>query len=190
MLSGMWIGVTPIHGCQKDVCLKEIGFRARNMITILGSIVYIIGGGGLYDQLMSTTIFTLTMNRILIWAIKMMRKDRCGFANHLISCLSHVSFPKRSRLETEKLTIQDPSTLHHNLSLWIWTLVWHWQLLCVPCVVVSRICLEGDTSPQNQFLKLPCHCIGSSAHVHMLCFLRWFGVRSSTQNQHTCEVCL
>ena len=32
------------NGHQKDMCLKEIGLRAQNMLTILGSIVNIIGG--------------------------------------------------------------------------------------------------------------------------------------------------
>ena len=35
------------NGYIKDVCLKEIGLHAQNMIiTILSSIVDIIGGGG------------------------------------------------------------------------------------------------------------------------------------------------
>ena len=32
------------NGDQKDMCLKEIGLHAQNMITILGSIVNISGG--------------------------------------------------------------------------------------------------------------------------------------------------
>ena len=30
---------------QKDMCLKEIGLQAQNMLTILGSIANMIGGG-------------------------------------------------------------------------------------------------------------------------------------------------
>jgi hypothetical protein len=40
-----------------DTCLKEIGLRAKNMITILGSIVNIIGVTYLYDHLTSKRIF-------------------------------------------------------------------------------------------------------------------------------------
>ena len=29
---------------QKDMCLKDIGLHAQNMITILGSMINIIGG--------------------------------------------------------------------------------------------------------------------------------------------------
>ena len=35
---------------QKDLCLEEIRLHAQNMITILGSIVYKIGGGGAYEH--------------------------------------------------------------------------------------------------------------------------------------------
>ena len=35
------------------MCLREIGLHAQNMLTILGSVVNMIGGG-LYDHLMST----------------------------------------------------------------------------------------------------------------------------------------
>ena len=43
-LSGMWSGVTP-RTDAKDVCLKEIvGLCAKKKITILGSIVNILGG--------------------------------------------------------------------------------------------------------------------------------------------------
>ena len=42
------------------------------MITILGSIVNIVGG--VYDHLMSMRIFTLVMNEIFIRAVKFLRK--------------------------------------------------------------------------------------------------------------------
>ena len=32
------------NGHKKDVCFKKIGVRAQNLLTGLGSIVYIIGG--------------------------------------------------------------------------------------------------------------------------------------------------
>ena len=48
------------------MCLEEIGLHAQNMITILGSIVYIVGTWeDMYDRFMSTTVFTLTMNKII-----------------------------------------------------------------------------------------------------------------------------
>ena len=48
----MWFGVTPIYGCQGVVCVKEIGLCAQNMTTMLGLVVYIIGGGrGLYNTI-------------------------------------------------------------------------------------------------------------------------------------------
>ena len=51
------------NGHKKYMYLKEIGLRAQYMMTILGSIVNIIGRGNLYDHLMSTRIFTLIMNK-------------------------------------------------------------------------------------------------------------------------------
>ena len=35
-------------GYQKDMCLKGIRLRSQNMITILGPIVNVLGGGGTY----------------------------------------------------------------------------------------------------------------------------------------------
>ena len=43
----VWCGFK--NGYYKHVFLKEIGLLAQNMITILGSVVSIIGGGGLHD---------------------------------------------------------------------------------------------------------------------------------------------
>ena len=62
------------NGFQKDICLKEIGLCAQNMLTFLGSIVNIIDGD-LYDHLyMSMKIFTLIMDKIFIRALKSIRK--------------------------------------------------------------------------------------------------------------------
>ena len=44
---------------------KEIGLRAQNLLTILGSVVNIIGGDQ-YDHLMISIIFTLITNKIFI----------------------------------------------------------------------------------------------------------------------------
>ena len=46
---------------EKNLWWKEVGLNAPNVITILGSIVNIIGRGGLHDHLMRTRIFTLMM---------------------------------------------------------------------------------------------------------------------------------
>ena len=56
---------------QKDTCLKEIGLHAQNMITIVASIIDLLGGN-LYDHSMSTRIFTLILNKIYVWAPKIM----------------------------------------------------------------------------------------------------------------------
>ena len=52
------------NGHQKDMCLKEIELCVQNMLTIIGSIIDMIGG--LYDHLMSKRMFTLIMNKIFI----------------------------------------------------------------------------------------------------------------------------
>jgi hypothetical protein len=49
------------------MCLKEIGLRAQNMVTILNSIINI--NGGLYDYLKSTRISIPIRNKIFIWAL-------------------------------------------------------------------------------------------------------------------------
>ena len=55
------------NGYQKGiVCFKEIGLRAQNMIIIIGSNINIIGGQGVYDQVMSVRVFTLIMGMIFI----------------------------------------------------------------------------------------------------------------------------
>ena len=41
-VSGTWLGVAPRTDTKKT-CLKEIGLHAQNMISILGSIVSMIG---------------------------------------------------------------------------------------------------------------------------------------------------
>ena len=55
---------------DQNIWLKEITLRAQNMLIILGSIINMSlfiywgrgGGRGLFDHLLATTIFTLTMN--------------------------------------------------------------------------------------------------------------------------------
>ena len=57
---------------EKDICLKEIGLHAQNMITILSLSQH--DWGDLYDHLLSTKIFTLIIYKIIIGAPKIMRK--------------------------------------------------------------------------------------------------------------------
>ena len=71
-LIGTWFNVTPFF--LNDICLKEIGQRAQDTITILGSIINIVTWETLYDHLMSTRIFTLILIKIFMWAPKTMRK--------------------------------------------------------------------------------------------------------------------
>lgn len=53
------LGVRSKDGCQKDVCLKEIGLRAENVMTVLSSMINMIRGWGkdLYDCVMSMRSF-------------------------------------------------------------------------------------------------------------------------------------
>ena len=39
----MWLGVDP-RADTKKMCLKDTGLRAQNILTILGSIVNMVGG--------------------------------------------------------------------------------------------------------------------------------------------------
>ena len=88
------------HKYQKDICLKEAGLRAHNMITVLNSIINInfFGGGYTYDHLISTRIFTSIMNKTFIWALKIMKK--VAMALIWICSPSHTnrmfSYPPRS----------------------------------------------------------------------------------------------
>ena len=63
----MQLGVI-LRAYPKDMCFKEIRLHAQNMLTILGLLFNIIGGGGrgLCDHLISSRIFTLMMNMIFI----------------------------------------------------------------------------------------------------------------------------
>jgi hypothetical protein len=63
----MWLGVPPRNGYQKDMPSKEIGLHAQNIITILGSIINIIGWK-VYDHLMSTEMLNLINNKMFICA--------------------------------------------------------------------------------------------------------------------------
>ena len=67
---------------------KKIGLGVQNMLTILSSIVKMIGGH--YDHLTSTRIHNLIMNKIFMWALKLIRKSQrtwFGFANHVTNCM-------------------------------------------------------------------------------------------------------
>ena len=72
-------------GHRKDTCLIEIGLRAQNMLTILGSMVNMIEAD-LHDHLMDTRTFTLKYIRCSYELQKLRGKWLCpqfGFANHL-----------------------------------------------------------------------------------------------------------
>lgn len=43
-MGGMWLGAGLKMDTKKSMCLKEIGLHAQNMLTILSSIVNMIGG--------------------------------------------------------------------------------------------------------------------------------------------------
>ena len=81
---------------KRHVCFqKEIGLRAENIISILGSHDQRYWGN-LYDRVVSTKIFTLIMNKIEVFirGPKAMREvtmglNRFGFTKHhvvLIAC--------------------------------------------------------------------------------------------------------
>ena len=61
------------NGYQKGIIrLKELGLHAQNHNhSMLKSQQ---NWGDLYDHLMSTTLFTLVMNKVIRWALNMMRK--------------------------------------------------------------------------------------------------------------------
>ena len=50
------------------MCLKETNLRPHNMMTILGSIIHIIGGGGgsLFVHLIWIRMVTLIMTKVFI----------------------------------------------------------------------------------------------------------------------------
>ena len=66
-----------INKYQKQLCSNKSELRPHNIKTILGSIVKIIGGGDLYDHLMSKRILALIMNMIIEWATIFF--EECGF---------------------------------------------------------------------------------------------------------------
>ena len=43
-MSALWLGVDLTTTTKKTMCLKEIGLCAHNTLTILGSIVSMVGG--------------------------------------------------------------------------------------------------------------------------------------------------
>ena len=79
-------------GHQKDMCLTEIGLHVQDLLTTLSSMISIIGGGDMYDHLMSTKTLPFLMNKVFRRASKFMKqmaRAQVGFANHLtqIVCL-------------------------------------------------------------------------------------------------------
>ena len=76
-----------------DMCLKEIGLWAQNWLTTLGSNSQ-QNWGDLYDHVMNSRIFTLTMNKIFIWAPRIMRKMATDMIQNCQSsrtnCVEHI----------------------------------------------------------------------------------------------------
>ena len=88
-LIAIWLGVDLRTDNNKNVFERD-STTCSNMLTILGSI-FNINWKDLYDHLMNTGTFTLIMNKIFIWAPKLMNKSlqaSFGFASHLtlIAC--------------------------------------------------------------------------------------------------------
>ena len=93
-LSGVWVRCGFKNGHQRGMCLKEIGLCAQNLLSILRSIVSIIIGGDLYDRFRRKKSLTLMMNKISIWAPKIIRENGYswfGFASHLILIMCLIS---------------------------------------------------------------------------------------------------
>jgi hypothetical protein len=80
-------------------CLQGIKLCAQNMITIIGSIINIIKGGGSYDHRRSMKIFHLTIE----WDIHLSFEDHTGSGYDLnmklitILYTLCVSYPRKSR---------------------------------------------------------------------------------------------
>ena len=63
----MWLGVSPRTDTKKTFVLKEIiVLSAQNMITMLTSLVHIIGETCLHDHLLSMRVFMLIMRKTAI----------------------------------------------------------------------------------------------------------------------------
>lgn len=71
-LNGLWFRSRCKNTHQKDFCLKEIGQCAQNVVSVLASIVNIIGGTYV-TILITLRIFTLTLNKTFIQALKITR---------------------------------------------------------------------------------------------------------------------
>ena len=89
-LSGVWSDVDLRTDTKKTCVLIEIGLHALSMLTILNSMVNVVGGD-IYDQFLRERIFTLIMSKIFTWAPKIMRKMAMGTIwICLLSCTSFV----------------------------------------------------------------------------------------------------
>ena len=70
----MWLGVDLRIVTNKTCLLKEIELHAHNMITISGSMINKFEEG-MYDHLMSTSIFILQRKKIFMWALELKATD-------------------------------------------------------------------------------------------------------------------
>jgi hypothetical protein len=60
---------------QNNMCLQDVGLHFLNMVTIIGSIVNILGSGegDVYDHLVSQRLIIVTLKWIVIQTLKIMR---------------------------------------------------------------------------------------------------------------------
>ena len=84
------------------VCLKEIGLHDQIMLTILGSVVNIIGGS-LYDHLMNKRIFTFINELQIFWGKRLWARFR--FANHFAVIVYFIFYKKRVQRDSGPLTL-------------------------------------------------------------------------------------
>ena len=77
-LSGVWVWIQE-QWSKSIIYFKEIGPHAQNMLTILGSIIHIFGGGETYMKIWwAQESPLLWMNKIFTWAPKIMLKMATG----------------------------------------------------------------------------------------------------------------
>jgi hypothetical protein len=58
----MWLDVAPRLDAKKDMYLRDIGLRTQNMITVIGSIINIIGVTYMTISCAQESLFIMTMN--------------------------------------------------------------------------------------------------------------------------------
>ena len=91
------VGCSFENGYHKEMCFKETGLHVQNMITILSSIVNIIGRTYMIVS-MTQRIFASTINMTLIQAPKIMKKGttftNLDLLHHLTLIACFISYKK------------------------------------------------------------------------------------------------